>query len=254
MKMAMLKRLIFFAAAAAMVPGLPCVALAAPEVGKTVALKGAATIEREAEIIQAKVRTLIQLKDTVETGGKSRMKMLFIDESILTLASGTKADIEEFVTDKDGGRGVTIFNLLDGKLRAIVGKNEFEVHTPTVVAAARGTVIEVQVKYVRGRPTSRVVCLQGSVEVISADPAVEGIVTLGAGQMVDVPEGVPPATPDAAPEPLEEIKAEAEKDEPLAALESTATAAPIAATLPPIEQEPQETVSPVSIGVEFREQ
>ena len=39
---------------------------------------------------------------------------------------------------KEGHR---YFNLLEGKMRSVVGKTKLQIHTPTAVAAARGTVI-----------------------------------------------------------------------------------------------------------------
>ena len=89
---------------------------AAENIGSVVALKGSATIERDARPIEAKVKDGIQLKDTVETKVSSRTKMLFIDDSVLTLGQKTRVVINEFVYSKDKG-GRSIFNLIDGKMR-----------------------------------------------------------------------------------------------------------------------------------------
>ena len=73
----------------------------------------------------------------------SRTKMRFIDDSILTLGENSRVSIKEYIYSKDKG-GKSIFNLLDGKMRSVVGKTRFEIHTPTAVAAARGTIILLQ--------------------------------------------------------------------------------------------------------------
>ncbi|HXX82219.1 MAG TPA: FecR family protein, partial [Thermodesulfovibrionales bacterium] len=120
------------------------VAEAADNVGSVVALKGAALIQRDAKPIEAKLKDGILLQDTVETKESSKAKLLFIDDSILTMAEKSKVIIREFIYSKDA-KGRSIFNLIDGKMRSVVGRNEFEIHTPTVVAAARGTVFECEV-------------------------------------------------------------------------------------------------------------
>ncbi len=116
--------------------GLSGMALAKDDVGTVVAVKGKAIIDRDKRAIEAKVKDSIFFNDTVATLEASRAKMLFIDDSILTLGEKSKVVINEFVYSKDKG-GRSIISLIDGKMRSIVGKTNFEVHTPTAVAAAR---------------------------------------------------------------------------------------------------------------------
>jgi hypothetical protein len=90
--------------------------------------------------------------------------MLFIDDSVLTLGEKSKVVVKEYVYSKEKG-GKSIFNLIDGKMKAVVGKAKFEVHTPTVVAAARGTVILIETGVRNGVPYTDVISLEGKVEV-----------------------------------------------------------------------------------------
>ena len=161
------------------------------KVGSVVHLRGTATISRAETNLSAKVRDTIELRDIISTGARSRAKLLFVDESILTLSSGSKASVKEFVSSREGG-GASIFNLLEGSMRAVVGKNKFEVHTPTLVAAARGTVIDFTSGMLNGKPYTTVTVLEGTVTVQSTDPNMPGTITLKAGQSITLFSGTNP--------------------------------------------------------------
>ena len=112
------------------------------DIGSVVQLKGGGVIERDAGQIEARVREGIRLKDAVQTEERSRMKMLFDDDSVLTLGEKSRAVIKDFVL---GGTeaGSSVVGLIDGAMRAVVGKTRFEVHTRTSFVSARGTVIDI---------------------------------------------------------------------------------------------------------------
>jgi len=188
------------------------------KISTVVAVKGKAVIERDKKEKDAKVKDGILMVDTVSTREASRAKMLFIDDSILTLGENSKVVIQEYVYSKEQG-GKSIFNLLDGKMKAVVGKANFEVHTPTAIAAARGTVIFFHVGVLNGVPFTHIVCTDGHVDVIhkplghapgsgapggtrglggapspSSTPAPSGMVTVNAGAMLTV--GAEPSLPN----------------------------------------------------------
>jgi hypothetical protein len=183
------------------VSGLTGIAFAQDEVGKVVAVRGKAVIDREKKTIEAEVNDSIFLNDTVSTMQASRAKMLFIDDSVLTLGEKSKLVIKEFVYSKDKG-GRSIFNLIDGKMRSIVGKTEFEIHTPTAVAAARGTIILTETGEIDGKIFVTFICLEGGFLLSSSDPSIPGTLEVGAGMMVTMilgepfPPDIVPATPD----------------------------------------------------------
>lgn len=174
--------------------GVAWAADAASEVGSIVALKGGADITRSGASVEAALQDAVQLQDIISTKANSRAKVLFLDESILTLAPQSKAVIKEFIYSRDGA-GRSIFNLLDGKMRAVVGKTNFEVHTDTVATAARGTVIDYLTGILDGKPFTRVTCLEGVVELRSPDPSVPGVVLLTAGNTALMFKGGPLPTP-----------------------------------------------------------
>lgn len=168
------------------------------DVGSVVALRGDAVIERDAKVVGAKLKDGIQLRDSVATRDKSRMKMLFIDDSVLTLGEKTKVVIKEFVYSKDGA-GKSLFNLLDGKMRSVVGKSSFEIHTPTMVAAARGTVFDCEAGQMNGKSFSTCTSYEGQVEIRSIDPTIAGRVTLRPGMSITVISGQPLPAPTTSP-------------------------------------------------------
>jgi hypothetical protein len=133
-------------------------------VSTLIAIKGNTFIERNSAERPAKVKDDVLLVDTVATREAARAKMLFIDDSVLTLGEKTKVVVKEYVYSKERG-GASIFNLLDGKMRVVVGKAKFEVHTPTAVAAARGTVILIETGLRNGVPFTDVISIEGEVEV-----------------------------------------------------------------------------------------
>jgi ferric-dicitrate binding protein FerR (iron transport regulator) len=246
-------RKISFSIAAIVLFGLSGLATAAQDVGSMVTLRGKAQIQRGEETLDAKLRDGIVLKDTIETGDRSRAKILFIDESMLTLASKSRASIENFVYSKAEG-GASIFNLLDGKMRTVVGKTAFEVHTPTSVAAARGTVIEFFVGEKDGKPFTVITCLEGTVNIQSVDPSIVGEVALSAGQTITVFQSEP--LPEPEPAPVEAPSQEAEESEEGEEAEEVeleddeAIVTPTVVITPPVEQEPS-TTTPVNINVTF---
>lgn len=227
-------------------------AQAAPEdsqVGAVVQLRGKASIQRESSSLGASLKDPIQLRDIVQTDDASRAKLLFIDDSILTLGAKSKANIEQFVYSKEGG-GASIFNLLEGNMRAVVGKTKFEVHTSTTVAAARGTIINFETGIdANGVPFTTIICLEGSVVVRSTDPNVPGFITVNAGEMVTMTMGAPIPEPQQAPEGA----AAGTETKTLAGdiLETTTAIIEDSGAMPPVELEPSAATTPVSVEIVF---
>lgn len=183
-------------------------ALAAP-VASVVAVRGKATVERGGKLIEARPKLEIEQKDTIATAAGGRVKLLFIDDSVLTLAEKSRMNVDTFLHSRTD-RGKSLFNLLDGKMRAVVGKTRFEVKTPTVVAAARGTVILFDVGFLNGQPFTRITCLEGIVDVraLAAGPGIAPVM-LSPGQTIIVMAGQPmPAPTQLSPAELEKQKRE----------------------------------------------
>ncbi len=212
---------------------------AAEDVGAVVALKGSAFIERDAKATEAKLKDGIQLRDSFETRDRAKAKMLFVDDSVLTMGEKSRVVIKEFLYSKDK-RGRAIFNLIDGKVRSVVGKSEFEVQTPTVVAAARGTVFDCETGRINGKQYSKCTCYEGVVDIRSIDPTITGRVSLRAGMTVTVMSGQAPPVPTVVPA-APTAAATGSTVDPIRAIQSP----------PVVQQPPAGNTTPVNVGIKL---
>ncbi|MCL5024188.1 MAG: FecR family protein [Nitrospirae bacterium] len=197
MKIVHLTLLVFVACWSA---GLSGVAHAKDEVGSLIALRGKAVIERTGTTTAAKVKEGILFNDALATREASRAKVLFIDDSVLSMAENSKVVIKEFLYSREKG-GKSIFNLLDGKMKAVVGRTNFEVHTPTAVAAARGTTIYFEEGIKDGKRYTLIICGETDKELVitSPDPKIKDTAVLTTGMMIIIFEGEPFPLPMPAP-------------------------------------------------------
>jgi hypothetical protein len=187
---------------ALMILVFPALAAAAEDAGLIVALKGKAVVLRDNKTIDAILKDTIMLRDTVETKEASRLKMLFKDDSILTLSEKSRLVVREYLGAGDKKKGKSVFNLIEGKLRSLVGNNEFEVHTPTAVVAARGTFFITWTGIEDGIPYSGIAVLEGVVEISNINPAILGVVRLERGTTSKVFQNKTPMPSLTTPKPL----------------------------------------------------
>jgi hypothetical protein len=180
---------------------------AAEPVASVIAVRGKATIERKGKKLDARPKLGIELHDTVATSAGGRIKLLFIDDSVLTLAEKSRMNVDTFLHSRSD-RGRSMFNLLDGKMRAVVGKTRFEVKTPTVVAAARGTVILFDVGTLNGEPFTRITCLEGIVDIrsVTAAPGARPVMLSPGHSMVVTKGGTLPTPTQLTPAEMEKQK------------------------------------------------
>ena len=87
----------------------------------------------------------VRFKDVIETQRGSQAKALFFDDSLLTIGEHSRVEITEYLFDPARDKRCLVVKLLSGAVRVLVGKvftgtgSKFEIHTPSAVAAARGT-------------------------------------------------------------------------------------------------------------------
>lgn len=256
------------------------------------------------EKITVKLRDTVFFKDIIETIEKSKAKVLFVDDTILNIGERTKIEITEHIFDPEKDKRSTIIKLIDGKVRALVGRffsgpdSKFEIHTPTAVAAARGSYGIVWVAEVEGKIQTGVLNLKGSWEVKNIDPAIAGSIILKEGEFSQIGIGLfPVVLPEAKPELIaatevkNQRKEEAPKKEEIAGRDISAekftpvseitaqgpattkeektggetkteeqpinveitqeTATSIIPAIPPIQQQPPPTTTPVHIEIVF---
>lgn len=141
----------------------------------------------------------VLFKDFYETKREAKLKLLFDDDSILTLGENTRLQITENIYNPEEDQRITVLNLVNGSVRALVGKifggagSKFEIHTPTAAAAARGTYFIVW-KDKGPNATTGVVNIgkSGLVEVSNKDQKIPGSVHLEYNQFTMIEMGRPP--------------------------------------------------------------
>ncbi len=102
-------------------------------------------------VVPVRLHDQVMFKDVIETKDDSRTKAFFQDDSVLTVGTNSRVEINEYIYNPDDNIRRAIVRLMQGQVRALVSKvfkangSKFEVHTPTAVAAARGTYFTVWV-------------------------------------------------------------------------------------------------------------
>ena len=175
-----------------------------PAIGNVTAVQQEANVMRggELNVDLVKLGDSVLFKDTYETKAKSKVKLLFEDDSLLSLGENTKIQITENIYDPDRNRRSTVMNLLEGTVRALVGRlftgegSRFEIHTRTAVAAARGTYFIVWTPEEDEDQTGVVnIGREGRVAVSNMDSSIEGFVELGPNEYTMIGKGQLPTPP-----------------------------------------------------------
>jgi hypothetical protein len=188
-----LRRTLIFAVTALLPALVPLSAYSADKAGDVVSLQGTAAIERQAKKIPAKLKTPLLEADTMVTMKDSRVKMLFRDDSVLTLGASSRLLIKQYLYSPESGRAETIYELADGRMRAVASGAGFTVTTPTAVTAADGAVFIIW--YDSEKNSTGIAVIEGSVSVRHRDEAIADGLVLEAGQMTFVPAHEPTTKP-----------------------------------------------------------
>ena len=177
----------------------------AEEVGAVAEVEGRAEVLRAGGTEWAALEPggAVQLGDQVRTPAGSKLKILFRDDSVVTLAPNSALKIDEQVVGT--AAPVSRFSLLLGTIRALVTESygatgaSFEVETPTAVAGVRGT--SFITAYDAGREETTVLGLSDTTAVrAKVDAAGSREVRVGPGQMTTVGRGSLPVRPVPTPE------------------------------------------------------
>lgn len=123
-------------------------------IGFYTAVLGHASITHSGEnqIFPVKLHDEVLFKDVIQTQGESRTKALFQDDSMLTVGENSRVEIDEYIYNPEKNVRQAVVKLMQGQVRALVNKvfkangSRFEIHTPSAVAAARGTYFTVWVE------------------------------------------------------------------------------------------------------------
>ena len=114
----------------------------------------------------------VYLGETVEMGSAAKGVLAFRDDSRLTLGSGTRFRVDQFVfDDKNPTEGRFLVSLLRGSMRALTGliakanKSNVGFTTPTAVIGIRGTGLDLDCGLADSAESCSFFTWQGSIEV-----------------------------------------------------------------------------------------
>ncbi len=181
-------------------------ALAQQPVGNVAALEGESQVLHPAgdtwDIVTP--GDVIVLGDRFRTMANSKLKLLFQDDSVLTVASDSEISVDENVAPETG-ETKSRFSLLVGIVQSLVSDRygtpgaSFEVETPTAVAGVRGTRF-IAVHDAQAEQTTVVGLSNLTVVRSKADGAGTRAVVLHAGESTSVSRGGMPLQPRRMPD------------------------------------------------------
>ncbi len=123
---------------------LASTAAAAEPAGRILSIEGAPQVERNgAAPVDLRRSDTVFVGDIIRTG-EGRAKIMFEDNSLMTLDRNTDLRITQFLFRKKSQKRESMFDLLQGRAKALVSqffssREDFRVRTPTAVAGVRGT-------------------------------------------------------------------------------------------------------------------
>ncbi len=195
--------------------GLLAMPAAAEEAGFIAAVEGTVEVQPAGSttFALAAVDRELSVGDTLRTGPDSAVKVLLVDDTILTLGEETTFTIESLHTGPAATRETSVLKLLEGRVRTIVGEafggtTRVEVHTPTATVGVKGT--DFITDHVREPREYSTICLvEGGIYVRHRDRRFRDVASPGPGQCIGL-------APDVAPEyvPPVILKQELEKRPP----------------------------------------
>jgi len=130
------------------------------------ALKGTSSINRDGVIITSTLGAKLKQKDVISTKNKTKVQMIFKDETIVTVGKNTDFSISEYLFD-DKQKAVE-FGIVKGTMRTITGKigkvapDRFRVKTKTALIGIRGTNFTVQANL---DGSQKIYCTYGAISV-----------------------------------------------------------------------------------------
>jgi hypothetical protein len=139
-----------------------------PEIGKTVAVKNKVTVEA-GDIPRSLLRgEIVHQNEVVITEKTASAEIELKDNTKLAVGPSARIVLDKFVYDAGAEPGSISINMAKGAFRFITGaspKAAYEIKTPTVSLAVRGTIFDV---YVDGDGETVVLLHEGEVDMCAA--------------------------------------------------------------------------------------
>lgn len=174
---------------------VPSLSYAEKNVGSILKVKKTVYRIRNKERVPAMARMPLAMKDVVETAKHARAKLSFRDNSVIILGELSKMEVKEYLFSSLKKKSNSVYRLINGSLKVIVGRSDLKIHTLSALVAARGTEFMVWIGREMGKVYTGVIMIEGKTTVESSVEGIEGKVTVEAGQMTRVFAGEPPEEP-----------------------------------------------------------
>ncbi len=120
-------------------------------IGVIKTLTGSVSIQRDSEIIDAKLGDELFAQDEVTTADKSSVGMLMHDDARVSMGPNTVMKLDQFNFDTQTHKGSADISVKHGTLSVIAGKmtektpGALKVKTPAAILAVRGTEFSIKV-------------------------------------------------------------------------------------------------------------
>lgn len=170
-------------------------------VGKIISLEGRAFIKKEnSNFKKLRMTDLIENGDILKTSYKSRIKISFVDNSIIYVAPKSQFKIENYKYNKEKKERNSVLNLLGGRVKLLVAKlsskkRNFKIKTATATVGVRGTEFIVSTEITN---ESEILVLSGSVEVINPLDETKQSILLGKNDILKTIGNLPVMNPSKA--------------------------------------------------------
>ncbi len=171
-------------------------AFAAGFVAQAVKTRGDIRITRDGSDMSCSMGTAIQLGDVITTGADARLRLRFVDGSILTLGEKTKFSIDLFAVDATNKSRTVVLTVLEGIVNAAAAKSgeskfDYQIKTAAGYSAVRGT------KWIVGfqQALMSVYVLNGTVEMGGNGDKPPVLLNTGQWGSVDASGALSPAQP-----------------------------------------------------------
>ncbi len=154
-------------------------------VGSVSLLRGEADILRDAQTLKGANLMPIENKDSIKTKEKTKMQLVFDDDTAVTLGSLTSFSVDEYLEDNNNSK--LELSVMQGAFRVITGKigkvapKRFRMRIPRGFVGVRGTIF---VGEINPNSDDYIVCVEGEI-VVTSDITSKSI-TLKSGEMVSI--------------------------------------------------------------------
>lgn len=115
-------------------------------IAKVTALKGDVRFQRDGAIVKAKLGDKVKKSDIIKTGSKSRVQIIFKDNTIISAGAKSTLKVEDYLF-KTGEKPKASFGFKKGTFKTISGKiaklnpTRFKMKTKTASMGIRGTIV-----------------------------------------------------------------------------------------------------------------